>query len=142
FAYAAMNLCRYEPMRAINLCREERVLPSSRRLYGACRARDALSTETKPHGGTMKSWITRTLILALLLVSFAGIALAQETHPSGNPAVAVTESHNAAPPHEARTEASLVLPDLDSVSFLGFAGGTLLKFGLIVCILGMLFGFM
>ena len=30
----------------------------------------------------MKSWIMRSLILALLIVSIAGIALAQETHPS------------------------------------------------------------
>ncbi|HEY2094759.1 MAG TPA: sodium-translocating pyrophosphatase [Thermoanaerobaculia bacterium] len=66
----------------------------------------------------MKSWITRTLILALLVVSFAPLAIAQE----------------------ARTEANLVLPDLHSVSFLGISGHTLLSFGIIVCILGMLFG--
>jgi len=89
----------------------------------------------------MKSWITRTLILALLVVSFAGLALAQATHPSGNPAVAVTESHNAAPPQEARTEASLVLPDLNAVSFLGYTGAFLLKIGIVVCLLGMVFGF-
>ena len=89
----------------------------------------------------MKSWITRALVLAMLLVSFAGLAIAQETHPSGNPAVAANESKNAAPPAEARTEASLVLPDLSSVSFLGYPGSTLLKVGLFVCLLGMLFGF-
>jgi K(+)-stimulated pyrophosphate-energized sodium pump len=66
----------------------------------------------------MKSWITRTLILALLVVWFAPLAIAQE----------------------ARTEANLVLPDLHSVSFLGISGQTLLSFGIIVCILGMLFG--
>jgi K(+)-stimulated pyrophosphate-energized sodium pump len=88
----------------------------------------------------MKSWITRALVLAMLLVSFAGLAVAQE-HPSGTPAAAVTESKNAAPPAEARTEASLVLPDLSSVSFLGYPGSTLLKIGLFVCLLGMLFGF-
>jgi K(+)-stimulated pyrophosphate-energized sodium pump len=89
----------------------------------------------------MKSWITRALVLAMLLVSFAGLAIAQETHPSGNPAVAVNESKNASPPAEARTEASLVLPDLSSVTFLGYPGSTLLKIGLFVCLLGMLFGF-
>jgi K(+)-stimulated pyrophosphate-energized sodium pump len=66
----------------------------------------------------MKSWITRMLILTLLVVSFAPLAFAQE----------------------ARTEANLVLPDLHSVSFLGISGHALLSFGLIVCVLGMLFG--
>src|ERR1051326_5017544 len=66
----------------------------------------------------MKSWITRTLILALLVVSFTPLAMAQE----------------------AQTEANLVLPDLHGVSFLGISGQTLLSFGLIVCVLGMLFG--
>src|SRR5438309_6010449 len=37
-------------------------------------------------------------------------------------------------------EAKLILPDLGSVSFLGISGQTLLSFGLIVCVLGMLFG--
>jgi K(+)-stimulated pyrophosphate-energized sodium pump len=69
----------------------------------------------------MKSWVTRTLILTLLLVSFAPLAMAQA-------------------PTETRTEANLVLPDLHSVSFLGISGQTLLSFGIIVCILGMLFG--
>jgi K(+)-stimulated pyrophosphate-energized sodium pump len=87
----------------------------------------------------MKSWITRALVLALLLVSFAGIAIAQESHPSGNPAVAANATKNA--PAEARTEASLVLPDLGSVPFHGYNGRTLLKIGLFVCLLGMLFGF-
>ncbi|HEX3109670.1 MAG TPA: sodium-translocating pyrophosphatase [Thermoanaerobaculia bacterium] len=54
----------------------------------------------------------------MLVVSFAPLAIAQE----------------------ARTEANLVLPDLHSVSFLGISGQTLLSFGLIVCVLGMLFG--
>src|ERR1051326_244436 len=70
----------------------------------------------------MKSWITRTLILTLLVVWFAPLAMAQGQ------------------PTEARTEANLVLPDMGSVSFLGISGQTLLSFGLIVCILGMLFG--
>jgi K(+)-stimulated pyrophosphate-energized sodium pump len=78
----------------------------------------------------MKSWITRSLILTLLLVSFAPLAIAQE-HPS---------SAKLAHATEARTEANLVLPDLRGVSFLGISGQTLLSFGLIVCVLGMLFG--
>src|SRR5439155_22199761 len=39
------------------------------------------------------------------------------------------------------TEANLILPDLSSVSFLGVTGQKLLLFGLIVCVLGLLFGF-
>ena len=39
-------------------------------------------------------------------------------------------------------EANLVIPDLNSVQFLGMGGGKLLAFGLIVCGLGLLFGLM
>jgi K(+)-stimulated pyrophosphate-energized sodium pump len=66
----------------------------------------------------MKSWITRTLVLAMLLVCVASAAYAQE----------------------ARTEANLVLPDLHEVSFLGISGQTLLIGGLFVCVLGGIFG--
>ncbi|MBI5443201.1 MAG: sodium/proton-translocating pyrophosphatase, partial [Deltaproteobacteria bacterium] len=38
------------------------------------------------------------------------------------------------------SEAELTIPDLGSVSFLGFSGHGLLLFGLIICILGMVFG--
>jgi len=44
------------------------------------------------------------------------------------------------PPHRAGGEASLVLPDLSQVTFLGYNGRTLLKAGLVVCVLGLLFG--
>ncbi len=37
-------------------------------------------------------------------------------------------------------EASLILPDLSSVEFLGMSGGTLLMGGLLVCVLGLVFG--
>ncbi len=43
----------------------------------------------------------------------------------------------AAPPGG---EASLVIPDLNSMTFLGVRGGSLLLGGLVVCVLGMLFG--
>ncbi len=39
-------------------------------------------------------------------------------------------------------EASLILPDLHSVTFLGVDGHTLLTFGLLLCVLGLLFGFL
>ncbi|HET7710354.1 MAG TPA: sodium-translocating pyrophosphatase [Thermoanaerobaculia bacterium] len=88
----------------------------------------------------MKSWITRALILATLVVSFAGAAVAQESHPSSNAAVAQEESKPAPHPTEARTEANLVLPDLRTVSFLGVTGQQLLTAGLVICVLGLLFG--
>jgi K(+)-stimulated pyrophosphate-energized sodium pump len=37
-------------------------------------------------------------------------------------------------------EANLILPDLDQVSFLGVTGHTLLLYGLLVCVAGLLFG--
>src|SRR5438477_4160047 len=129
-----MRLCTYAAMRLV-------LLSSARPIGCPSRSRPAFTPKTTLYGGTMKSWITRALILATLIVSFAGIVIAHESHPSGNPAVAVEESKPAAQPVEAKTEASLVLPDLDSVSFVGFPGGTLLKAGLFVCLLGMLFGF-
>ena len=88
----------------------------------------------------MKSWITRVMVLAMILVA-ASVAFAQESHPSGNASVAPMESANAGHPTEARTEANLVLPDLSTVSFLGVSGKTLLLGGVFVCILGLLFGF-
>src|SRR3954463_13585634 len=38
------------------------------------------------------------------------------------------------------SEADLLLPELGSVNFLGFSGHNLLLGGLLVCVLGMLFG--
>ena len=45
-----------------------------------------------------------------------------------------------APARHAGGEASLILPDLTSVTFLGIEGWTLLAFGLIVCAAGLAFG--
>src|SRR5436309_13278504 len=89
-------------------------------------------------GGPMKSWITRTLVLAMLMVCIAGVAQAQSaatTHPAGNPPVAAQESSLAGQLAEAPTEANLVLPDLNSATFLGgITGRRLLVYGLIVCL--------
>jgi K(+)-stimulated pyrophosphate-energized sodium pump len=73
----------------------------------------------------MKSWIMRALVLATLLVCVGG-AFAQGS---------------VGQPTEARTEANLVLPDLSQVSFLGITGRNLLLGGLVICVLGLLFGF-
>ena len=52
----------------------------------------------------------------------------------------VNVSASMAQPAHARSEADLILPDLRKVSFLGVDGHTLLLAGLIVCVLGLLFG--
>ena len=44
--------------------------------------------------------------------------------------------------HQPGGEANLVIPDLNSVQFLGMGGKTLLSYGLIVCIAGLLFALM
>jgi len=43
--------------------------------------------------------------------------------------------------HSGGGEANLTLPDLNSVSFLGISGHSLLMIGLVVCLLGLAFGF-
>ena len=92
----------------------------------------------------MKSWIMRTLVLAMLIVCVAGVVSAQTastSHPAATPQVAAPESSTLAKPADTQTEANLVLPDLASVQFLGFTGRALLMTGLVVCVLGLLFGF-
>jgi K(+)-stimulated pyrophosphate-energized sodium pump len=85
----------------------------------------------------------RVLLVALIgVLAFGAIAVAQESHPAGDPAVAANESKLAGHPTEHRSEADLVLPDLGSVQFLGMGGDRLLMGGLVVCVLGMLFGLM
>ena len=43
--------------------------------------------------------------------------------------------------HRAGGEANLILPDLDTAIFFGMGGRSLLMFGLIVCALGLMFGY-
>jgi K(+)-stimulated pyrophosphate-energized sodium pump len=75
----------------------------------------------------MKSWTMRALLVALIgTLAFGAVAFAQETAPAAA--------------SEARTEANLVLPDLGSVNFLGMGGNRLLLGGLVICVLGLLFG--
>jgi K(+)-stimulated pyrophosphate-energized sodium pump len=51
-------------------------------------------------------------------------------------------AQEAAPPPHVGGEANLILPDLSSVSFLGVDGHTLLLSGIVVSVLGLLFGLM
>ncbi|MDQ3254293.1 MAG: hypothetical protein M3R15_10375, partial [Acidobacteriota bacterium] len=53
---------------------------------------------------------------------------------------ALAQSPDAPPAHRPGGEANLILPDLSQVTFLGFDGRTLLMLGLVVCVLGLLFG--
>ena len=85
-----------------------------------------------------------SIILALVTLVVLGgtsLAMAQQTHPSADPGLAALESKAAPQPTEAKTEANLVLPDLSQVSFFGINGHALLMSGLVVCVLGLLFGF-
>jgi K(+)-stimulated pyrophosphate-energized sodium pump len=84
--------------------------------------------------------VVPALLIALMLGLSAPI-VAQISHPAADPATA-PEASTPAPHPERRSEADLVLPDLTGVDFLGVSGHTLLLFGLVVCVLGMLFGLM
>jgi K(+)-stimulated pyrophosphate-energized sodium pump len=55
-------------------------------------------------------------------------------------APALAQAPGAAPPAHAGGEASLIIPDLGQVEFLGIGGRTLLMFGLVVCGVGLAFG--
>jgi K(+)-stimulated pyrophosphate-energized sodium pump len=57
-----------------------------------------------------------------------------------NTAPALAQTHGESAAHRGGGEASLVLPDLSKVSFLGVDGHSLLLIGLLVSILGMVFG--
>src|ERR1043165_8195681 len=88
----------------------------------------------------MKSWTMRVLVLAALLLCVA--ALHAQTVPTVSSPSATPQESKTATAHEAKSEANLVLPDLGSVSFLNGAitGQKLLIWGLLICILGLLFG--
>ncbi|HEX9982983.1 MAG TPA: sodium-translocating pyrophosphatase [Thermoanaerobaculia bacterium] len=91
----------------------------------------------------MKSWYMRVLLLALIgTLAFGAIAVAQEAHPSADPAVAADSAKLAGHPTTHKSEADLILPDLGSVQFLGMSGDRLLIGGLVVCLLGLGFGLM
>src|SRR5437868_7788332 len=87
-----------------------------------------------------------TLILFAVVAVISSFGMAQASNPS-QPAGSVTPSAPAVehatvpPPHEAAGEANLQLPDLSSQQFMGgIDGHKLLMFGLIICVLGLLFG--
>ncbi len=71
----------------------------------------------------------------LVLILFLGMALA----PAALPALAAQEAAQA-PEHRPGGEVNLQLPDLNQGDFLGFTGHQILLSGLLVCVLGLLFG--
>src|SRR5918992_6001365 len=74
----------------------------------------------------MMKWFVRTLAVLVLMTATAEAASRQQP---------------ATPPvHAGGGEASLVLPDLAQVSFLGYNARTLLMAGVVICVLGLLFG--
>src|ERR1700733_13107834 len=85
---------------------------------------------------TVQTVLRRRLIVPVLALLFCGALVAVPTLVHAQPA-AQTE---AAPVHTGG-EANLVLPDLSVVDFHGVNGRTLLMSGLLVCALGLLFGF-
>ncbi|MBC7293707.1 MAG: sodium-translocating pyrophosphatase, partial [Thermoleophilia bacterium] len=76
----------------------------------------------RPPGKPARRWSKLALFLGTL--GFATLAFA--------PAALASEKGGG--------EASLVLPHLDQVSFHGISGQLLLTLGLIICVLGLLFG--
>jgi K(+)-stimulated pyrophosphate-energized sodium pump len=76
--------------------------------------------ERKPRDTRARRWKRSLLFVVALVVSLFAFAPAALAEGGG--------------------EANLVLPDLNTVSFHGMAGGTLLALGLIICALGLLFG--
>jgi len=75
-------------------------------------------------------WVLPALLALVLLASMAGPAL----H------AAWAQGAAAAPQHQGGGEANLKIPDLAQVSFGGTTGRTLLQWGLLVCLLGLVFG--
>jgi len=81
----------------------------------------------------MENVFRRTLPIMLAAVTLALSA------PMLGRALLAQGSQPAVAQH-AGGEANLVIPDLNSVTFLGMQGSSLLKIGLVVCVLGLIFG--
>src|SRR3954469_806667 len=74
----------------------------------------------------------------LLLLLLIGTAVA----PVALPVLAAQEVAQGVPEHRPGGEVNLRLPDLNQGDFLGFNGHQILLTGLVVCVLGLLFGMM
>ena len=83
---------------------------------------------------SVQKFVSRLVVVVMCLgvLGLAPVAAFAQSEPAGA----------AAPVHRGGGEASLVVPDLSSVLFMGIDGHTLLMGGLLVCALGLLFGLM
>src|SRR5436190_400337 len=85
---------------------------------------------------TLQKFVSRLILMA----TFVGVlGLAPQLALAAQPESAVA---GGAAPARHGGEASLVVPNLASVDFLGIDGHTLLLSGLLICALGLLFGLM
>jgi K(+)-stimulated pyrophosphate-energized sodium pump len=90
-------------------------------------------------GNEQRSSWRRALGIGLMLVAL--VSLAGTVAIAAGPQAPQTEPPQATAEHQAGGEASLILPDLSQAKFLGTDGRTLLMFGLLVCVGGLLFGY-
>jgi K(+)-stimulated pyrophosphate-energized sodium pump len=96
----------------------------------------------------MKRLVHRTLftLVALAFTGAAASLFAPRAEALQNPAavIAVQEpsTEAAQPEHRPGGEVNIHLPDLHQGDFFGMTGHTILMFGLVVCVLGLLFGMM
>src|SRR5688572_6781854 len=95
---------------------------------------------------TMKRLVHRTLFLFLALAFAGATASLFASRVEAQGAAAVTAVQETAAPaqaeHRPGGEVNIHLPDLKQGDFFGMTGHTILMFGLVVCVLGLLFGMM
>src|SRR5512141_3221560 len=80
------------------------------------------------------------LIAAIVLCTAPAFAQGADLSSTQAPNAPATQTELGVDSKAAGGEAELVLPDLSSVQFRGMTGRNLLLMGLIVCVLGLLFG--
>src|SRR5436309_6015859 len=89
--------------------------------------------------GQMRASVSRVKRRVIVFILSAVVALATLVTPA--PVLAFQVAGQPAA-QEGGGEANLILPDLSTVQFRGIDGHTLLTGGLVVCVLGLLFGLM
>jgi len=92
---------------------------------------------------TVYKLLVRAVVPLLMLAALALPSRTASAAQPGQPQVqAAADQVEGATRREAGGEANLKLPDLSSVQFHGISGRALLGSGLIICVLGLLFGLM
>jgi K(+)-stimulated pyrophosphate-energized sodium pump len=92
---------------------------------------------------TVHTFLVRAVVPLLMLAALALPSRTASAAQPGQPQVQAAADQVQVPTRrEAGGEANLKLPDLSSVQFHGINGRTLLGSGLIICVLGLLFGLM